>query len=552
MKNLAAGKYSTCFLFICLLLIVLDGLSQQMIPPVRGTLLLSGNFGELRATHFHSGIDIRTGGVEGLPVLCVKAGRLARVSVSPVGYGNALYIEHADGTTTVYGHLQRFVPPVAEMVRELQYQHERFRLDQDFRSRDIYFGQGDTIAYSGNSGSSGGPHLHFEIRDTYTEHPLNPLCFYAIRDTKAPQARKLYLYAIDAQERIHRLRQIPLKPEKDGSYRPGRIAVPAGRIGVGVYVTDFMDGSWNKLGIYRLALVAGRDTLFRLHMDSCAFDQNSCIHAVKDFECYGRKETVYRCFGNCQRDCFGIWSRHKGYVEVPRDSSVQVVLTLADINGNRSRVSFVLQGTEKLPETGKNEPVLHYARSHVLELPGCRVELPACALFSSIPEHLRIERDSSAEREIFVLAEEKTPLFKKARLMLDGVFEARSLICELDDSGRRHPVETVRTANGLEAQIGWLGRYTVCEDRQAPELVYWGKFPDRTLRFRTGDDFSGLARWRGEVNGKWCLFAYDPRVNVLQCSLDEPLFLPGQLNEVRVCVEDQAGNKRELLVKVKV
>jgi len=551
MKNHLTGRFIFCFLFNALVLIGLSGYAQEMILPIRKPLLLSGNFGELRATHFHSGIDIRTGGVEGLPVLCVKEGQLVRVSVSPVGYGNALYVEHPDGTTTVYGHLQRFIPAVAAMVRKLQYEQESFRIDEDVRSWQITFRQGDTIAYSGNTGSSGGPHLHFEVRNTRTEHTLNPLHYYSIRDTKAPVVRKLYLYTIGEQETVRMFRQYSPKAGADGGYQLGRIAVPAGRIGIGVFATDFMNDSWNKLGIYRMTLVAGQDTVFTFQMDSCAFDQNTYINAVKDFGYYKQKETVYRCFGNYQEDFLSIRNRRKGYIEVARDSSVRVLLTLTDINRNRSRVSLVLKGTAPYPQSTEEKPLLRYDEAHTLKLPGCRVELPAGALFASIPEYLRKEQDLQTGDSVFVLAEEDTPLFKKARLILDGDFGSRAIICEVDNHNRKYPLETFRTANGLEANIGYLNRYTVLEDVQAPELLYLGKFPDRSLRFRVKDDLSGIAGWRGEVNGKWCLFSYDPRIDLLQCSLTEPVFLPGQVNEVKICVKDKVGNKRQLIVNVK-
>lgn len=551
MKNSFTGTFIFYFLFNCLVLISLEGVSQEMIKPIRHPFLLSGNFGELRATHFHSGIDIRTGGVEGLPVLCVKEGRLARVSVSPVGYGQALYIEHPDGTTTVYGHLQRFIPPIAELVRELQYEQESFRLDRDFRTYGIRFRQGDTIAYTGNTGSSGGPHLHFEIRNTQTERTINPLLFYPIRDNKAPLPRKLYLYTIDDAGCVLPLRQYSLKSGDDGNYRLGRIAVPAGRIGVGVYITDYMNDSWNKLGIYRMGLIVGKDTLFTLQMDSCAFDQNCFINVVKDFTRYKQKETVYRCFGNYLEQFPNISSRNKGYLEVAKDSLLHVELILTDINRNRSRVIFGLKGVENPYGAQHTKDILKYDEAHLLELPGCRVELPAGTLLASVEKTTRIEQDSLTGRSVFVLGDKEVPLFKKAHLVLSGVFSPQSIICEVDAMGKKYPLETIRTATALEAEIGYLSRYAVFEDLQAPELLFMGKFPDRTLRFQVKDDLSGLAWWRGEVNGKWCLFSYDPRVNLLQCSLTEPVFLQGQVNEVKVNVEDKVGNKRELIVRVR-
>lgn len=551
MKNSFKRGWFYYFLFNCLVLISLGTMAQEMIKPVRRPLLLSGNFGELRATHFHSGIDIRTGGVEGLPVLCVKEGVLARVIVSPVGYGQALYIEHPDGTTSVYGHLQRFIPRIAELVRKFQYEQESFRLDEDFRAYRICFRQGDTIAYTGNTGSSGGPHLHFEIRNTQTERVINPLLFYPIRDNKAPQPRKLYLYAIDEAECVEPLRQYSLKPGADGNYWPGRITVPAGRIGVGFFITDYMNDSWNKLGIYNMVMIAAKDTVFSLQMDSCAFDQNRFINVVKDFARYKQKETVYRCFGNYQDQFSNIYSRDKGYLEVMKDSLLKVELILTDMNRNRSRVTFVLKGGEKNTVNKDAGDILRYDEAHLLELPGCRVELPAEALLASVRKTTRVEHDSLTGRTVFVLADEETPLFKKAHLVLSGVFTPRSVICEVDDKGKKYPLETIRTTTALEAKIGCLSRYTVLEDLQAPELVFLGKFPDRTLRFQVADDLSGLSRWRGEVNGEWCLFSYDPRVNLLQCSLTEPVFLPGQVNEVKITVEDKVGNRRELLVPVR-
>lgn len=182
---------------LLLLTSVAWGQSSGWLNPLRIKPLLSGNFGELRDSHFHSGLDYKTEGREGLPVICVKDGVLARVKVSATGYGNALYIEHADGYTTVYGHLQRFVPRVEEIVRDMQYAKESFAIDENLEAEAIVFKAGDTIAYSGNSGSSMGPHLHFEVRSSRDERPLNPLLFLKIEDTMgtdSPGSLSLWVY----------------------------------------------------------------------------------------------------------------------------------------------------------------------------------------------------------------------------------------------------------------------------------------------------------------------------------------------------------------------
>lgn len=551
LKTGVAMKYICIFLFNCLGLISLSAVAQDMVQPIRGTILLSGNFGELRATHFHSGIDFRTGGVEGLPVICVKNGVVARVSVSPTGYGQALYLEHPDGTTTVYGHLQRFAPSIETLVRELQYQRESFRIDENVRSRQLCFHQGDTIAYSGNSGSSGGPHLHFEVRNTQTEHTLNPLNYYRIKDNRPPVVRTIYLYTISENGCVQMFKSIPVKALATGKYNAGEVLVPAGMIGVGVGVSDYMNDSANKLGIYQMTLAATADELFRMQVDSCAFDQKVLINDIKDFDLYKKGTIVYRCFGNYQNQILGVSNQHKGYIHLVRDSLVPVKIRLADINGNQSLVNIKLKGGAPRKESTENESVLRYDQPHILELPGCQVKLEAGTLLASLKQVLQVKKDTASGRDVFILSEKDTPLVKKGRLVIAGNFDRKAVVCELTASGGKYPMETRWTASGLEADITSLNRYTVDEDRKAPVITYLGAFPDRTLRFRMKDDFTGIADWRGEVNGEWCLFSYDPRVNLLQCSLLEPVFRVGEMNEVKIRVEDKVGNRNEIVVKVK-
>lgn len=552
MKRKDTRNLICCFLFNCLAVISLNVTAQEMIKPINNTILLSGNFGELRATHFHSGIDIRTGGVEGLPVVCVKDGILVRAVVSSGGYGQALYIEHPDGTTTVYGHLQRFVPQISAIVRKLQYQKESFGIDENLREYSLAFRQGDTIAYSGNTGSSGGPHLHFEVRNTLTEHTLNPLHYYAIRDNKAPVVKALYLYSIADNGMVEFIRQCPVKAVATGKYHAGRITVPAGKVGVAVYAIDYMNDSWNKLGVYRMNLTAGKDTLFQFCIDSCSFDQGCYINEVKDFDRYKKNETVYRCFGNYQDRFLSIRNRNKGCIEIIKDSLTQVAIDLSDINGNRSSVLLELKGGEAKSVSMDDNNILRYDRPHTLELSGCKVEIPEGALYHSVEKVLKLEKDTLTGRDIFVLSKKDIPLFKKAKIDIRGDYDDSFLICEIGEDGRLSPVPTFLVDDGITAEIGYLNRYTVAEDREAPTIEFLGKFPDRLLKFRIKDNLAGIGGYWVAVNGEWCLAAYDPRVNILQCSLSEPLFKRGQVNEVYLMVEDRAGNQNDIEIKVNV
>lgn len=539
------------FFYNCLILFVLnDAFAQKLVRPIKGTTLLSGNFGELRATHLHSGIDIKTGGVEGLPVICVQEGVVSRIAVSPVGYGLALYIDHPDGTTSVYGHLKRFEPRLAALVRKIQYAKESFRIDENVLDKQLYYRRGDTIAYSGNSGSSAGPHLHFEIRNTRTEHTWNPLRFYSIRDLKAPRVNSLGLYSVKENGLVEFIRTCPVKNTGPGQYSAGRYIVSAGKIGVGVHALDYMEDSWNKLGVYTLDVVVDADTLYRLSMDSCSFFQSRLINDVKDFERYKKRETFYRCFGNRQQELLAVTMKGDGTIKVEPDSVVQVKMYLSDINGNVSRLVFELKGKPSQPVCLSDNDILRYGIPHILEKGDWRVELDADALFFSIGRMADIRQDSVSDSEMLILSEKDTPLYRKGRLMVKGAFGEKSLLCEVTSSGRKYPLPTTRTAEGLKAEIGSLNRYMVVDDTIAPSIVYLGKGAGKTFRFKIKDDFSGIAFYRGEVNGKWCLFSYDPRTAILQCKSTEPVFMKGKTNYVRIIVEDFAKNRKERSVEI--
>lgn len=542
------------FLFVtlnCLCLISLSGQTQKMIRPMERPLILSGNFGELRATHFHSGIDIKTGGVTGIPVVCVKDGRVVRVRVSPTGYGNALYVEHGDGRTTVYGHLERFVPRIECLVRELQYSRENFVLDEDFNGYALLFKQGDTIAYSGNSGSSGGPHLHFEVRDTRTEKVLNPLCLYKIRDAIPPVVKTIFIYSISEKGCVELVRQVPVKQLGVGRYSAGRLIVPAGKIGIGVYAEDRMNDSGNKLGIYKMNLSIGKDTLFRLKMDACDFSESCYINEIKDFYRYKKRETVYRCFGWFQNNVTGVENVNGGVFEVLRDSSLPVQLDLADINGNRTKVNLTLKGGTEREQADSADLIVRFDRAYQFFTPQWELELEPGMLPWSVRQEFVIEPDSNGGVGTLVLSREEVPLVKKADLSFVGKYGEKALICEVDGQGRIYPLETRRTENRLSAAIGYFSRYRVVEDTVPPSITFLGMPDGRRVSFKIRDDLSGIEQYRGEVNGEWCLFVYDAKNDLLSCSLDEPVFKSGEKHTIKVLVCDRAGNWNERIVNVK-
>jgi len=537
------------FIAPCVMLLLLSSnlcaRTDSLLYPLKNIPLLSGNFGELRATHLHSGLDFKTGGREGLPVICVKDAVVARVKVSAAGYGNALYFEHDGGITTVYGHLNRFEPGIAAIVREMQYEKESFEIDENILARGIRFRAGDTIAYSGNTGSSGGPHLHFEVRDTKSEHALNPLRFLAVKDVTGPNVRGVYVYPFSKEGVRNAPRRVEVKHAGNRVFRGGKIGVPAGLVGIGVQADDYMKDSWNKLGVYDLKVTANGKEVFRMTMDELSFDQTCLVHELKDFHQYRAGRLVYMTCGNYQDRLLSVTNRDKGFIPVEKDSVVDVAVDLRDMNGNRSRIAFQLSGKAAAPGLvlKAGERLLENDRDNRLQKGIYTLDLEADALpypVVCLPEISSRLKDSTEKITVFSTGKQMYPLLKNARLTVKGEFPDKSVICLLEKNNRFSVLNTRRVADGLEASPRVLGEYTVRQDTTAPVIFYSGRF-GRKIRFRIVDDLSGIASYRVEVNGKWCLFTYDAKNRVLEGDINEPVFEDGK-NRLVLKVTDAVGN----------
>ncbi|MDR3195050.1 MAG: M23 family metallopeptidase, partial [Tannerella sp.] len=225
---------------------------------------LSGNFGELRANHFHSGIDFKTQGEEGKSVHAVRDGYVCRIAVSPWGYGNVIYLAHpGDSIKTVYGHLQRFAGKIADYVKEEQYAAERFSVDLTPAPEQFPVSRGDLVAFSGNTGGSGGPHLHFEVRDLQTDDPVDPLPFYEgrIGDTRPPGVRAVTVHPVEGQGAVNRSMQKTVV-HRSGASAPDEPIEAWGKIGFSIRTDDRMDGTTNVYGVKEISMSVDGEELF--------------------------------------------------------------------------------------------------------------------------------------------------------------------------------------------------------------------------------------------------------------------------------------------------
>lgn len=335
---------------------------------------LAGTMGELRSSHFHTGIDIRTGGQEGLPVLAADEGYIFRISINPGGYGNAIYIKHPNGHTTVYAHLKNFREDIARYVRNQQYKKQVFKLNVFTEASTFKVKRGDLIGYSGNSGSSGGPHLHFDVRNR-NQDLLNPLHygFNEIIDTMPPVAKRLALVPASESSRINgcfeRL-DVPLR-QNNGSFSPADTLYALGKVGLELFAYDRMNGTRFKTGINKIKVAINGQTAFITQIDTWPFSKSRQFYNYLNYEILantGRRfHKLYINEGNTL-DFYPV-KVNNGYLTLHEGDIHNVEIELTDSYKNTSKVHFILKGG--LAQTIKNQSPRNqtwYITGHTLAL----------------------------------------------------------------------------------------------------------------------------------------------------------------------------------------
>lgn len=383
-------------------------LAQRLDPadyvyPVEGVSgLCAANFGELRPGHFHAGVDIKTEGVEGKRLLAVADGYVSRVTVQPGGYGRAVYLTLRNGKTAVYGHLQRFRDDIEQHVREERYRRRSNRVDLWFGPGQWPVRQGDPIGFSGNSGSSMGPHLHFEIRDTETGRLHNLVRERVIRpqDDLPPRIMRLHYVEVDTLcgVPVHgRIESYGVVRDAQGCYRLTRSEpVPTGRKGYFIAeVTDRRNGVHNTFGVWRVRASVDGEPYFEYRMDGFTHDLSRCCDAVS---CYplqigSRNEAVRLAQLEGAPSCFYPVMEERGVIRTAPGRQRRIRIEAEDDCGNRSRLEFVIRGREVAfrPAVDSAATLLRHDRAGLLTLGReATVHVPAGALYE--PLRSRIER----------------------------------------------------------------------------------------------------------------------------------------------------------------
>lgn len=513
--------------------------AQEISSPLDIPLLLSGNFGELRSSHFHSGLDFKTQGRTGLPVKSVMEGYIARISVSPYGYGRAVYIQHPCGLTSVYGHLERFSRKIEAAVRDSQYAKESFAVDLHFSPEDFPLKRGEIFAFSGNTGGSGGPHLHFELRHTATEKPVDPLPFFLdrIADTRPPEIRAVKLFPVEGLGAV------------DGM-------TAWGLVGVGVKAYDRMDGTGNIYGVREILLKLDGQTLFHSSLDSFSFDQTRYLNSFIDWPSWKFNREFYMKSFIEQGNRLQVYQwPDNGTVNFCDERTYRFEYILTDAAGNTVRYPFTVEGRKmNIPQPPHDAQTLFCNADNLINADGLLLEIPKGNLYSDLRISIQTENCSLPLSPCYSFGVQ-APLHDYCRLtlsILNDTIEDKSKygIVALNQ-GRKSWIGGSYANGKITADIREIGVFTVDIDTVPPSVVMLrnSKTAQGSLAFRISDDLSGIRSWRATLDGRFAIFEYETKQNLLFCKFDPARMQRGK-QTLCLEVEDGAGNRQIINEKV--
>ncbi len=562
-------------LIITLLLAAISSLNAQnnnyppdyFIPPLDGQLLLSGTFGELRSNHFHAGIDIKTGGAEGKPVYAIADGYISRIKVSTGGYGKALYITHANGYVSVYGHLQRFNDTLQKYIRNYQYEKERFVVEKFPAKDELLVKKGKLIAYSGNTGGSTAPHLHFEIREESTQHPVNPLLFKSIgvTDFYRPKIHEVAIYPVDGDALINGKNDtvfFRVGGWGEGHYLTGKPKITvSGKASFGIRCHDPMNDVPNKNGVYTIDFFRDSTWIFGLEMDKISFATTRYLNSLIDYGYFKKKKRrVVRTqvdTNNRLLNYRGVLSN--GIMEFSDSAVYQMKYLVKDVYGNTSKLDFEIRSSigdsadRDIKVVRNSDTRFQYNKINKFEKDDIRLSFPANAFYRSFDFQFSSKAgDSSQYSLIYTLHNKYTPVQKSFSISIKPTHypeksRGQLYIAVLGNNGSNWYIGSKWERDRITAKSRLLGKYVVMADTINPEIeavnVYDGKdiSGQTSIKVKIRDRETGIKRFRATLNDRWILMEYESKKRLLFYNFDDRL-TKGE-NNLKVVVSDLLGNE---------
>ena len=511
-------------------------------------MALSGNFGELRANHFHGGVDFKTQGVVGKPIRCIADGYISRVTVTPGGYGQAVYITHDNGLTSVHGHLHRFMTEVEKVVEAYQYENETFAVDLKFGPEQFPLKQGEVFALAGNEGYSFGPHLHMEIRKTDTGEYIDPLQFYTdrIKDTTAPRATHVMLYPQAGKGVVAGSSQKKLVALN----APGTPVEAWGKIAAGIKAYDYMDGTSNNYGVRSVTLYVDSMEVFRSTVDGFLPDENRMINAWTDYEEYATRSSWFMRSqilpGNTWRMLQA--DEDRGVVTINEERPYVFRYVLEDLYGNRRTYRFTVQGKEQAIEPlQRGNHYLKWNQGNVIQQPGMELVIPKGMLYDDVDLNCKVIADSLDISFDYQLHDRPVPLHAGCPLVIGvrnyPVTDMSKYYVVRKHKGRKASAGGYFEEGFMHTNIRELGTYSVAIDTVVPRIVPLNKPQWKTgnIQFKIRDAETGIKEYKVYIDGQFALFKFSSK-NARLSHVHPGRMKKGVPHRMEVVITDYCGN----------
>tara|TARA_R110002012_G_scaffold322105_1_gene555810 strand:- start:14879 stop:16570 length:1692 start_codon:yes stop_codon:yes gene_type:complete len=545
-----------------LLLIGINAVSAQdnypqdaFNSPLDIPLILSGSFGELRSNHFHSGIDIKTQQREGLKTYAIAEGTITRIKVSIWGYGKVIYIAHPNGYTSVYGHLQKFSPKIEAYINKIQYEKESFEVEvfPDFGALTVE--KGELIAYTGNTGGSSGPHLHFEIRQSASEKPTNPLLYgYDVKDGTSPVLTSLYAYPLNENSIVNQSNdkvQLRFSRQSDGSFLADKV-VATGTIGFGINSFDRQDLATNQNGLFKVQQLVNGKVYTDYDLESFSFAETRFINTLIDYEYFAKNRQRIQRLYKTPPNQMSIYKEvyNEGKIDVTEGLSYSVEILMKDIKNNTTKVVIPVEGklqdVKVLKDENKTANFLIAKKPNSYDLGIAQVYFPANTFYEDFYIDLQEGDDTVTIHNSTVPAHQNfTITFDTSKYPQEELHQL--FIARLDSRSRPSYTSTYKRGTVFSTRTRDLGTYTLAKDTIAPKIRA-NNFKEKQwlsnysyLSLTITDDLSGIDTYRATLNGQWILLEYEPKKNTLIYNFDNYILNEKECN-LEVIVTDNVGN----------
>ncbi len=542
----------TTSLILCFIVCSSYLFGQSSIPsfifPLDREPIVTGNYGELRPNHFHAGIDFRTDQIKNLPIKSVADGYISRIKISRGGYGNVLYITHANGYVTVYAHQKMFADKIDSYIKQVQIAQQKNEIEVYPEKNVLNVKQGEVIGFTGNSGGSTGPHLHFEIRDEKSEIPLNPLLFYNIKDDVKPELNQLAIYNIadTLQEQLYSL--LPIKNTKGAlALSQPTLTLPFNTIALGFSGFDMANGTTNKNNIYEAKIYLDNTLIYHHQLNHISFDDARYVNVFSERIKYNK---IQKCFTpSCYQISIYKTILQGGKIYLNDTLTHQINLVVADEKGNRNNLNFYIK-TKNIQRYTTNKPLIN----------------------------VTCYKDTLLKKE-FVEAEFKAGTFSKPCFIASYINKLGNVVVGTTNDQLLKPatisLKVAQPIIGKESQMvmmldnrciggtysnGWiktdtklLGAFSISYDTIAPKIICKIKNTEnlsqhQALIFKVSDNMSGINDYHLYINNVWTIAEFDAKTGRMTCKLDDAI--RGEL-QIKLVLSDNVGNVNTLEFKTK-